>query len=354
MASFEPCLGPGGGPPPPRPELAALEPYVPGRPAASEDGSLASNESPFGVSPSVERAISEAIRHLHRYPDPLARRLRLALAAEHGVEPDAIVVGNGSDELIYLLVLAYATGGSVVCADPAYRLDDIVPRIMGASVTKVPLRSWVHDLDAMARVEADVAFVCNPHNPTGTVVLAEDLRSFVDGCRARLVVVDEAYVDFVDNPDRTTLVPEARGKLVVLRTFSKLFGLAGGRIGYMVGDPAIVEVLRKIRPPFSVGTLGQAAALAALEDTAHRAWVRDQVRQTRRQMTALFEAAGHEVVPSQANFVLVLSDDTAGLEARLERHGVSVRPGATLGVPGAVRVAVPSPKGLALLERALD
>ena len=215
-------------PPMPRGPISALQPYVPGRPAPSADGSLASNESPFGPSPRVAAAVALAARELHRYPDPLASRLRNELAQELHVDAESILVGNGSDEIIYLLTMAYAAeGGSVVCADPPYRIDEIVPEIMGASVTKVPLRDWRHDLDAMAAVDADIAFVCNPHNPTGTLVGRDALRSFLGHCRARLVVVDEAYLDFADDPGGQTLVAEAAGKLVVLRTFSKIHGLAG-------------------------------------------------------------------------------------------------------------------------------
>lgn len=346
-----------GRPPEPRPEIAALRPYVPGVPSPGEDGSLASNESPYGPSPSVQAALAGAAKRLHRYPDPLAGELRRALSERLGVGADSILVANGSDELIYLLCIAYAAGGSVVCADPPYRLDDIVSRMMGASVTRVPLRDWCHDLEAMADVEADIAFVCNPHNPTGTIVAREAIRSFIAGCRARLIVVDEAYNDFADDPGALTLAGDAAApantSLVVLRTFSKIFGMAGARVGYLIGPPDIVNVLRTIRPPFSVGSPAQAAALAALRDRAHAERVRDQIRAGRRRLRDLFVAAGYEVVPSQANFVLVLAPDEAALTARLRDGGVSVRPGATLDVPGTVRISVPSPRGLELLERAL-
>lgn len=341
-------------PPTPRASVSALQPYVPGRAAANEDGSLASNESPFGPSPLVEEAVALAARTLHRYPDPLADQLRSALADELHVDAEGILVGNGSDEMIYLLTMAYAAdGGSVVCADPPYRIDEIVPAIMGASVTRVPLRDWRHDLEAMATVDADIAFVCNPHNPSGTVVSREALQSFLERCRARLVVVDEAYVDFVDDPSVTTLVAEAAGKLVVLRTFSKIHGLAGARVGYLVGSREIVGVLRTVRPPFSVGTMAQAAALAALADHGHRQMVRREVRLGRKRLCEMFAAAGYNVVPSQANFVLVLAPDAAELWARLQQGGVSVRLGSNLGVPGTVRVSVPAAPGFALLERAL-
>ena len=342
-----------GDAPEPRPEVTELHPYITGRPAGSEDGSLASNESSFGASPAVAAALPAAVARLHRYPDPLASRLRDRLAARLGVDPDAVLVANGSDELVYLLVMAYAAGGgAVVCADPPYRIHDIAARMLGAAVTRVALADWVHDLDAMAAVAADVAFVCNPHNPTGTAVSRAALRAFVAASRARLVVVDEAYIDFVDDPDGTSLAAEAGGRLVVTRTLSKAYGLAGARVGYLVGDPCLVEYLRRIRPPFSVGTLNQAAAEAAVDDAAWRERTRVQVRAGRERLAALFAAHGYAVVPSQTNFVLVLSgaDDLAG---RLERGGVSVRPGAALECPGTVRVTVPSAAGFALLERAL-
>ena len=342
------------GVPEPRPEVRGLHPYVTGRPAGSEDGSLASNESPFGASPAVTAALQAAAARLHRYPDPLAGSLRRLLGSRLAVDPDSILVANGSDELVYLLTLAYAAGGgSVVCADPPYRIHDIAARIVGASVRRVPLRDWVHDLQAMTLVEADIAFVCNPHNPTGTTVTRDELRSFVSASRARLVVVDEAYIDFVDAPEATTMVGEASGKLVVTRTLSKAYGLAGARVGYLVGSPLIVDYLRRIRPPFSVGTLGQAAAEAAIADDAHRESTRELVRAGRRRLTDLFEAAGYTVVPSQTNFVLVVTGPADDLVGRLERRGVSVRPGSALEAPGTVRVTVPSEKGFALLEQAL-
>jgi len=342
------------GVPEPRAEVLALHPYVTGRPAGREEGSLASNESPFGASPAVAAALQAAATRLHRYPDPLAGSLRNLLGARLGVDPDAILVANGSDELVYLLTLAYAAGGSVVCADPPYRIHDIAARIVGASVRRIALRDWVHDLAAMARVEADIAFVCNPHNPTGTTVTRDDLRSFVRASRARLVVVDEAYIDFVDDPEATTMVGDASGKLVVTRTLSKAYGLAGARVGYLVGSPLLVDYLRRIRPPFSVGALGQAAAEAAIADDAHRASTRERVRAGRRRLTELFEEAGYAVVPSQTNFVLVVTGPADDLAERLDRHGVSVRPGSALEAPGTVRVTVPSDQGFALLEQALS
>ncbi|MFF4827764.1 histidinol-phosphate transaminase [Streptomyces sp. NPDC001312] len=339
----------------PRPWLSRIQPYRPGVHASSEDGSLASNESPLGASPRVGRAVAEAAAGAHQYPDPLAGELRGELARLHQVAPEQILVGNGSDELIFLLAWAYlAHGGRAVCADPAYRMDEISSQVVGAHLTKVPLRAWAHDLDAMAELDADIAYVVNPHNPTGTALPLAALERFVAESRARLVVVDEAYIDFTDDPSTTTAMPLAReGRVAVLRTFSKIHGLAGLRVGYLVADSAIVETLRKIRAPFSVGVLAQAAGLAALRDAGHHQAVRRHTLTHREALTSLVTRAGYQVVPSQANFVLVEARDETELIDRLARHGVAVRPGSALGVPGTVRISVPTTRGLELVERAL-
>jgi histidinol-phosphate aminotransferase len=339
----------------PRPWVAALDPYVPGRAAGSEDGSLASNELAMGPSPAVHAAIAQAAARAHRYPSPLADEVRAVVASELGIDADNILVGNGSDELIYLLVIAYAaTGGRIVCADPPYRMHDIVPRALGCEVTRVPLRDWIQDLPAMANVAADLAFVCNPHNPSGTAVTHAEIARFAASARAELIVVDEAYIDFADDRRSTTAVDlVSGGRVVVMRTFSKLLGLAGLRIGYLVGPREVVATLRKVRPPFSVNSIAQSAAVAALTDSAHRRRAREETIAARAATVELFETAGYRTVPSQANFVLVLAADPDALAAALAVGGVSVRPGRSLGVAGAVRVTVPSQAGLALLERAV-
>jgi histidinol-phosphate aminotransferase len=339
----------------PRPWVAALDPYMPGRPALSEDGSLASNESALGASPAVRAAILEASARVHRYPDPLADEVRAALASELGVGADNILVGNGSDELVYLLVIAFAAmGGRAICADPPYRIHDIVPRALGCPVTRVPLVKWTHDLEAMARLEAELAFICNPHNPSGTAVGCAEIAHFLAHSKASLVVVDEAYIDFADDPQATTalgLIP--LGNVIVMRTFSKLHGLAGLRIGYLVGPRDVVATLRKVRPPFSVNAIAQSAALAALADRDYRARVREETLAARDATVALFEDAGYQTVPSQANFILVRTPDAGQLADALALRGVSVRPGRVLGVADAVRVSIPSRSGLALLKQAL-
>ena len=340
----------------PRPWLERIEPYRPGLPADSDDGSLASNESPFGASARVVTAITGAALQAHRYPDPLAGALRAELAARHGVHPDQILVGNGSDELIFLLAWAYlAQQGHAVCADPPYRIDEISTHVVGARLTRVPLRDWAHDLDAMARIAADIIYLVNPHNPTGTVRSRAEIEHFAQASPAGLIVVDEAYVEFTDDPDATTCLPlVASGRVAVLRTFSKIHGLAGLRVGYLIADPGIITTLRKIRAPFSVGTLAQAGALAALGDPGHAAQVRARTLRARAELTRLFEHAGYPVIPSQANFILVRAPDEHALVSRLAEHAIAVRPGTALGIPGTVRVSVPSQRGLRLLHSALS
>ena len=338
-----------------RPWLERIEPYRPGVHALTPEGSMASNESAIGASRHVSRAIGAATQTLHLYPDPLADELRAELAEAHAVRPDQILVGNGSDELIVQLAWTYlANGGTAVCADPAYRIDEISTFVVGADLVKVPLRDWCHDLEAMARVPADIAYVVNPHNPTGTVRSYDDIGRFVDTSQASLVVVDEAYVDFATDPEALTAVPlVGTGRVAVLRTFSKVHGLAGLRVGYLIADADIIAALRKVRAPFSVGSLAQAGAVAAIRDSGHKDAVRQHTLKVRQRMVEALARAGRHAVPSEANFVLVPVPDERAFVTFLGDHGISVRPGSALGVPGTVRISVPGEAGLALLERAL-
>jgi len=341
--------------PKPRPWVDRIEPYVPGTPAPAGEGSLASNESSTGPPAAVLEAVAGALGEVNRYPDPLAASLRDALGALHGVDPDQILVGNGSDELVYLIASAYAgCGGRVLCATPPYRINEVSAVAAGAQVVHVPLAGWRHDLPAMAALPADVAFIVNPHNPTGTTCTPDELARFVERAQAGLTVIDEAYIHFADDPAAASALPLAQsGRAVVLRTFSKLFGLAGARVGYLVAAPAVVETLRKVRAPFSVSALAQAAALAALGEHAHYERLRAETIERRGELAHLFEERGYETVPSQANFVLVTfgGDEEAAraLVSELAEGGISVREGSRLGAPGTVRVSVPSAAGLRLL-----
>lgn len=336
--------------------LAQIQPYRPGRPAGTRDGSMASNENPLGPSQSALTAAHRSLATMHRYPQPLADDLRLRLAEFHRVTPDQILVGNGSDELIFLLALAYLAGGGVAaCADPPYQMDAISSLVVGGAVIRVPLQDWRHDLGSMARTRADLLYVCNPHNPTGTTHSATRIEQLVDQTADQsLVVVDEAYIDFVDDVEATSAIRlAADGRAVVLRTFSKIYALAGLRIGYLVAHRDVVAVLRSVRAPFSVNQIAQRTAVAAIADRAHWSRAREYVRVGRQRLTQMLDEAGYAVVPSQANFVLALVPDEEHFVEHLARYGVSVRPGSVLGVPGAVRITVPSEPGFDLLAAAL-
>lgn len=335
-------------PPSPRPWLSGLTPYVPGEPAAEIAGSLASNENPIGATPAIGGALLANRLAPSRYPDALASELVSELAAIHGIDERNILVGNGSDELIQLLVIAYAAfGGTVSCAEPSYQLHEKLPRMLGATVVKTPLNDWRHDLRAMREVRSDLAFICNPHNPTGTVVSREEILDFARSGVAALTVVDEAYIEYADDSEHLTLVGSAaRGETAVLRTFSKFYGLAGLRVGYLVAHEEIIEVLRAIRLPFGVNSVAQAAAIRALRDEEHCLRVLDTNRRMREALTGLFRRAGYEVIPSAANFILVLTERPGELIARLGHAGISVRPGASLGIEHSVRISVPSEEGM--------
>lgn len=347
------------------PWLERVPAYVPGRPAPAGGLALAANEAE-ACSERVPAALAQPLAW-NRYPDPLATPLRRALAAKHGVDPEQILVSNGSDELVQLLVSAYVgRDGSVVAADPPYAMSRITALVAGAGFTGVPLVDWRHDLDGIAAVAADIAYVVNPHNPTGTLHDARAMRAFAERARARLLVVDEAYIDFAvgrdesgaafadgsdPGPDSVALVEN--GRTVVLRTFSKAYGLAGLRVGYLIGSREIVRRLRAVRAPFSVTAPGQAAALAALEDQEFLRRHVDRVRGSRDALSAKLRELGVLVPESHANFVLATGVDEPALVASLAEQGVAVRGGSGLGVPGSVRITVPAPEHLPRLLLAL-
>jgi histidinol-phosphate aminotransferase len=304
----------------------------------------------------LEGAASLAELDLHRYPDPTAQALRAKLAEVHGISPDEVVVGNGSDELIQLLILAYAAfDGSIAVADPGYSLYSSCATRLRADVRKVPLTDeWRHDLAAMSAEDVDIVFVCNPHNPTGTSVDGEQLAAFVRNSAARMVAIDEAYIDFAAT-GTFDAIREAvqRPRVAVLRTLSKAHALAGLRVGYLMAHRSIIDALTRLRLPFSVNTAAQDAAVDAL---AHRERTAEEVARIvarRTEVESLLRKAGLDVVSSEASFVMALSSASDRLVDHLARHGVAIRPGRDLGVPDSVRVSVPSAEGLDRLASAL-
>jgi len=314
---------------------------------------LASNEFPLPPVPGVQDAIAVAIAGLNRYPDPQASELRQAIAAHCGVPADHVAVGNGSAELLVLLGQALlAPDVECVFAEPSFALYRRLCDLRGAAAVAVPLRDHTHDLAAMAAAVSPATallIVCNPNNPTGTYVDARAVAEFVAEVPDRvLVVIDEAYHEFVDcDPaaDATLELVRHHENVCLTRTFSKIYGLGGLRVGYALCGPRVRQALDACRQPFNVNQLAQVAAQEALrrqDEVERRRAVTGELRE---QLAAGLAAAGVPSVPSQANFVLA---DLRALDvqgpppavARLETRGVLVRDGAAFGLPGWARVSV--------------
>lgn len=323
------------------PTIASLKPYSPGKPLSelerelgiSEAIKLASNENPWGPSPKALHVLEHASATLHRYPDGGAHELRQALAKKWQVPQDQILVGNGSDEIISLLIKAFlAPGDEAVMADLTfvmYRLS-----VLGGHGVpiEVPLKNWTHDLSAMVEAVTDrtrLFFICNPNNPTGTMLSATEIESVLAKIPEHVVVVfDEAYYEYVrdaEYPDSLRYVRDGR-PVVVLRTFSKIYGLAGLRVGYGMTTSEIAGYVNRVRPPFNVNSLAQEAAQAALLDDEHVAKSRAM---NEAEMTVLEEGLsrmGFKTIPTQANFIYFdVGMDGVRVYDALLREGVIVR-----------------------------
>ena len=323
------------------PDIASLSPYVPGKPIEElqrELGlarviKLASNENPSGSSPKALAALSGGTSTLHRYPDGGAFRLRESLADRWKVTPDQVILGNGSDEILGLLARTFlAPGDEAVMADQTFVIYKMEVTAAHGKPVIVPLKQWRHDLQAMAGAITDrtrLLFVCNPNNPTGTMVSAAEVELLLSRVPAHVVIVfDEAYFEYVRSeqfPDSMSYVNQGRN-VIVLRTFSKIYGLAGLRIGYGVATAEIINFLNRIRPPFNANSLAQRAALAALGDDEHVAQSRMANEAGLGQMVKGLTELGLVPVPSEANFVYVdIGRDGRTVFEALLREGVIVR-----------------------------
>ncbi|MGE5590163.1 MAG: histidinol-phosphate transaminase [Bacillota bacterium] len=351
----------------PRVTVAGLTPYVPGKPlqeARRELGltdviKLASNENPLGPSPRAVEAMKQVLGETAFYPDSANRELQGLLADRLGLEFQQVLVGNGSDELFHLVAEAYLEPGlEALVPTPSFSVYTSVTRLAGAQPVPVPLKQGAPDLEAtLAAVGPGtrVVFLCSPNNPTGGILKAVELRRFLDLLPAGiLVVLDEAYGDYADDPDYPDSLPWIReGRpLLVTRTFSKLYGLAGVRLGFGLAPAAILAPLRLIRDPFSVNALAQAAGPAALADGDHR---RRSLAMNTAGRALLYDGLnrlGLGAEPTQANFVLVHLPMTAreAFQGLLER-GVIVRPADSFGLPRSIRVTIGTPPQV---ERFLD
>jgi histidinol-phosphate aminotransferase len=320
--------------------------YRPGKPAASEDHKLSSNENPYPPLPGVmERAAAELAR-VNRYPDAGMTILYDALSARFGISQGHFAAGTGSVAVLFHLLQAHCEAGDeVVYAWRSFEAYPIAVDLTGATAVRVPLRpDATHDLEAMAAAVTDrtkAVIVCTPNNPTGPVVGAAELKAFLDAVPERvLVVVDEAYVEFVRDPDAADGLAALaeRDNVVVLRTFSKAYGLAGLRVGYAIARPAVAQAIRKATPPFGVTDVAQAAAVASLESEAELGIRVEAIVQQRIAMVVALRAQGWDVPETESNFVwLRLGDDALDFAAACDP--VSVRPFAGDGV----RISVGTP-----------
>jgi histidinol-phosphate aminotransferase len=344
-----------------RPEVLAFAPYTPGlsieeirqRFGLASIVKMASNENPLGASPLAQKAVADAAPAIFRYARSGAPRLVEAIAQRHGIAPEHVVAGNGSDEIIDLLIRVCPSPGrhSVAASLPSFSLYRVFSRLCGVDFQGVPLRAdfsfdW-EGLRAAAERGAALLFLTTPDNPSGYCPFAAEVEAFArslpDSC---LLVIDEAYMDFADDPDGRSLLPRAAEfpRLAFLRTFSKVFGLAGLRLGYGVLPPPLAEAVRRAHPPFSVNILAEEAGLAALKDTAFLRQTLKVVREGRTFLARGLEALGCRVLPSQANFLLFQpppAHDAGGVFEALLAEGLIIRPLASgYDLPGSLRVSV--------------
>jgi histidinol-phosphate aminotransferase len=312
---------------------------------------LASNENPLGPSPLALRALREALPDSHRYPDGGGYYLKRALADRLEVTPEHLILGSGCNEILDLMARCFLLpGDEVVIADPAFVIYGMLAHLQGCEKILVPLKSWTHDLEGMAKAVSSrtkMVFVGNPNNPTGTAVKPAEIEAFMQAIPEDvLVVIDEAYIEYVPQemvPDSLGFVRQGRW-VIVLRTFSKIYGLAGLRIGYGIAAPTMVELLNRARAPFNTNALAQRAALAALYDQQHIASSRKVNELGKAYLTTELGRLGLRVPPSAANFLLVdLKRDGPAVAEALLRRGVIVRPLGGRYLPTHIRVTIGTP-----------
>ncbi len=339
-----------------RPVLDRVVPYDAGQPLEvlqRELGlealvRLSANESPLGPSPRVVAAIRAEAPRVHLYPDGGSLALRQALATRLAIAPEQVIAANGADELLALIgTAAFEPGDEVLVTRPAFEPYTTVAMLAGAAVVESPLADYETDLDDVRRritPRTKAVFLCSPHNPATTIVRRGPLSALLQalGDDGPLVVLDEAYGDFCDDPDYPNGVEVLARypRLLVLRTFSKIAGLAGLRVGYAIGTAQTIDRLNRVRAPYNVNRLGQIAALAALEDGEHLARTRALVLEERAFLSRELARRGYRLPSSQANFLLVRVADAEATRARLLRAGLIVRDGGGVGFPGHLRIAV--------------
>jgi histidinol-phosphate aminotransferase len=349
--------------------ILGISPYEPGKPIEETERELgiqgaiklASNENPLPPADRVQQAIIDALKNLNRYPDGSGHYLRQALAKRHGVTPEQIVLGNGSNELIELVVRTFLRpGDEAVVPHPSFVVYPMIVQAAGGIRVMVMLKDYRLDLEAMGRAitpMTKMVFIANPNNPTATIVTADEVEHFMSRVPERTIVVfDEAYMEFAlgpDFPDILNYVKQGR-KVVLLRTFSKAASLAGLRVGYGVADADATALMNRIRQPFNVNSLAQVAALAALEDEGHILECVRMIDAGKHFLYDEFKSMGIKYVPARANFVLVdVGRNASDIYQKLLHQGVIVRPMTSFGMETALRVTIGTPDENRKLVKAL-
>ncbi|MBL8330104.1 MAG: histidinol-phosphate transaminase [Rubrivivax sp.] len=352
--------------------VRAISPYIPGKPItelARQMGipverivKLASNENPLGMSPKARAAVEAAIAGIERYPDQF--ELAKALADRLGLPMEQIVLGNGSNDVLDIAARVFlAPGRSAVFSRHAFAVYPLATMTAGAECLVAPARHYGHDLAAMGdliREDTRVVWIANPNNPTGTFLPYADVKAFIASVPVHVaVVLDEAYNEYLPPADRVDTLPWIREfpNLIVTRTFSKVYGLAGLRVGYGVASPEVADLMNRIRQPFNVNNLALAAAVAALDDHAFLAESFELNRRGMEQIVAGLKRLGLEHIPSHGNFVTFAVADGAAVNQKLLKQGVIVRPIGGYGLPNHLRVTIGLPEEnerfLAALEKTL-
>ncbi len=337
-----------------------VKPYLPGKPidevkrslGLSEVFKLASNENPYPPSKKVIAAISKDLKNLNRYPDGSCFYLRQALAKRLKVSQKQIIFGNGSDEIIVMAARAFAgRGDEVIVAQPTFLIYQIASRGTGATIKSVPQRNFRYDLKAMKKAvtpKTKIIFIANPDNPTGTYVTKKEVEAFLKGLRKNILVFfDEAYFEFVkksDYPDTLKLLEKYKN-IIVTRTFSKFYSLAGLRIGYGIASEEIVDILSRVREPFNVNSAAQAGALAGLNDKKYYDDILKAFEKEKRYLYQQLEKLGLSFVESFTNFVLIdVRQDSVDIFQKLLHKGIIVRDMSSWGLDGFIRVSIGKPK----------
>ena len=337
------------------PQLADLPVYQPGRPleeVARELGlplddliKLASNENPLGPPPKAIKAMQETASQIHLYPDGNAFYLRNRLAEKLGVEPGNLIFGNGSNEIIEFVAHALLEAETnIVVSQYCFVIYPIVAHLAGADCISVPARNHGHDLAAMLEAitpDTRIVFVANPNNPTGTLAPKKEVVKLLENMPVQvLLVMDEAYFEFLDDPVNMLPFINTKPNLLLMRTFSKIYGLAGLRVGYGIGHPDFIAALEKVRQPFNLNAMAQTAALAALDDDEHLNQTRKTNKAGLKFFVSAFEALGIEYVRSYANFILTKVSDGQQVFLDLQKHGVITRPMGSYQLPEWIRISI--------------